>query len=91
MFGYRQRSPFNNDPKALLTIKRSRGIIRSDIIQNTNIAKERQKYHYDRGRKNAELNVGQPVLFRVHTTGPNKSSKFVHKWDGPGIILKVPG
>lgn len=91
MYGYRPRSPFTNKPKEPLTIKRSRDIIRHDIIKNSKIARDRQKHYYDRGRKEAEYYVGQPVLFRVHTTGHNQASKFAYKWDGPAIILKLPG
>lgn len=89
MFGYKPRSPLNLHPSNALGIRESRELIRKEIHINDTLAKNKQKKFYDRVHPQTTFAIGQTVLMRQHVA--SQPTKFAYKWDGPAVVLKLPG
>lgn len=90
MFGFKPRTPLNLRPVNPMPIAQSRTHIRKEVYFNDKQAKEQQKLYHDRRRSVPTFYIGQPVLLRQHCIEPHQVSKLSLKWDGPGIVLRLP-
>ncbi len=76
------------DNTYLETLDKSIRELHTKVIENNRKAFERNKFHYDKKRRNVSFKVGDKVLVYYPTRIVGKSEKLLHPFHGPFTIKR---
>lgn len=94
LYGLDSKSPLNpnvSDHISQDVVDNCRNRIREEAKINNVKAQDKQKFNYDRNRKECDYKIGQWVQIRNHTNPTDKIRKFYPKWSEPVMICDIVG